>query len=289
MTERNASSTWLKGCGLGCGCIVFALLLVGGGCFLVAQRKFGDLKKAIESQERLVERFGEVEEFTPQGTGAPTVERLELFLEVREQLGPVRDQLEAQLADFPPDSAIEGEGGFITAFTVLADLGALLGPVGHYVEARNKILLAEGMGLGEYLYTYSLVYYSWLGHSPEDGPVITKEGPDKGERWLSDDAGQGTFSPENLRDSYYRMALAFAKNQLASLDEGDAGRAAVAAEIEALRTDSGRLLWQDGLPPDAAAVLEPYRERLEASYSPAVNCVELGRGEVRQGFTWSNR
>lgn len=286
MPERNATPTWLKGCGVGCGFLVFALVLVAGGCFLVAHKKFRELREAVASQERLIERFGKVEEFTPPKNGAPAEDRVELFLAIREQLGPSRRELEAELADFPPDSAAEGEEGFVVAFSVLADLGSLLGPVGRYVEARNELLLGEGMSLGEYLYIYSLAYYSWLGHSPEDGPVITKEGPAKGERWLSGD-DDSSFSPRKLRDSYHRMALAFAENQLKSLGEGEAGREEVAQEVEALRSDAGRVLWQDGVPPAVLNVLEPYHDPLETSYSPSVNCFELAQGEVRQGISFS--
>lgn len=286
MPKSNATPSWLKGCGIGCGCLVFSLALVAGGCFLVAHQKFRELREAVESQERLIAEHGEVEKYVPPENGAPAADRIELFLAIRDQLGPSRGELEAELADFPPDSAMEGEEGFVVAFSVLADLGGLLGPVGRYVEARNELLLGEGMGPGEYLYIYSLAYFSWLGHSPEDGPVITKEGPGKGERWLAGDE-DSAFSPQKLRSTYHRMALAFAENQLSSLADGVAGREEVAAEVESLRDDAGRVLWQDGPPPAVVTALEPYRDRLEASYSSAVNCFELAQGEVRQSFSVS--
>ncbi len=49
----------------------------------------------------------------------------------------------------------------------------------------------------------------------------------------------------------------------------------VAAELAALDADPGRMPWQDGLPEAFAVGLDPYRDRLEESYSPATNPFEL--------------
>ena len=49
----------------------------------------------------------------------------------------------------------------------------------------------------------------------------------------------------------------------------------VAAELEALEADPARIPWEDGLPEELAVGLEPYRERLASTYSPATNPFEL--------------
>ena len=46
--------------------------------------------------------------------------------------------------------------------------------------------------------------------------------------------------------------------------------------------DRDRVLWQDALPAQIAASLEPYAERLEATYSPVSNPFELLRNR-REG------
>jgi hypothetical protein len=54
-----------------------------------------------------------------------------------------------------------------------------------------------------------------------------------------------------------------------------AWRQTLATEIRALERDPYRLPWQNGLPPTLAESLEPYRSRLEASYSALANHLEL--------------
>ena len=50
-----------------------------------------------------------------------------------------------------------------------------------------------------------------------------------------------------------------------------------AAELATLTEDPERFPWQDGLPEHMAAALRPYRERLQATYSPQANVFELLR------------
>jgi len=52
-------------------------------------------------------------------------------------------------------------------------------------------------------------------------------------------------------------------------------RELVNAELQTLEADPERIPWEDGLPEEFEAGLEPYRERLEATYSPATNPFEL--------------
>ncbi len=159
-------------------------------------------------------------------------------------------------------------------------LGDLIFQVGSYLQARNRALLEQKMGIGEYVFTYSLAYYSWLGHDPEDGPEITVQGGgDDGERGFQD--ADSPFSPRAVRRRHRRYLLPMLHAQLASLDgEHDPGgdpswRSTLAREIRRFEDDPGRMMWQDGLPAPIRESLEPYRARLEASYSRTANCFEL--------------
>jgi hypothetical protein len=49
----------------------------------------------------------------------------------------------------------------------------------------------------------------------------------------------------------------------------------VESELAAIDADSGRMPWADGLPEVFVVGLDPYRDRLEATYSPATNPFEL--------------
>ena len=66
---------------------------------------------------------------------------------------------------------------------------------------------------------------------------------------------------------------------LAVAGEGDPGwREMLEAEVDALERDPYRLPWRDDLPAATAASFEPFRERLETSYSEICNPLEIGMG-----------
>ena len=50
---------------------------------------------------------------------------------------------------------------------------------------------------------------------------------------------------------------------------------ALAAELDAMESDRYRLAWQDGLPEVILSSLRPFRARLEDSYSPLLNTIEI--------------
>ena len=52
-------------------------------------------------------------------------------------------------------------------------------------------------------------------------------------------------------------------------------RELVVSELAAIDADSGRMPWAEGLPGAFVVGLDPYRTRLEESYSPATNPFEL--------------
>jgi hypothetical protein len=169
-------------------------------------------------------------------------------------------------------------------------LGDLIDAIGTYVEARNHALVDRGMGLGEYVYLYTLTYHSWLGHSPGEAPEV-REGPD-GVRVGVFDGGDALFSEEAVRRRYRRYVLGMARAQIGSTapeaeaGEGEAGRARLQREIQRLEMDPGHVLWQDGLPEDMEAALEPFRPRLEATWSASTNRVELPLAEHETPWEW---
>jgi hypothetical protein len=134
------------------------------------------------------------------------------------------------------------------------------------------------MGFGEYVWIYWLTYDAWLGN-PADASTLHEL---MVERSTSDGSVQfhfgGGMEPEHIT---WRLRTDIAA-MLQNLDEdlaadGDRNplREAVAAELQALEADPSRVPWEDGLPEEFAIGLEPYRERLEATYSPATNPFEL--------------
>ena len=78
-----------------------------------------------------------------------------------------------------------------------------------------------------------------------------------------------------------RMFLPMLRCQLEELTKRSSSeyqkswKKALEFEITALESDRHRLPWQDGLPKVLTASLNPFRERLEASYSEMLNPVEI--------------
>jgi hypothetical protein len=271
---------WLIGCGVGCGLVLLAFIVLSVMVGLFFRQTFQPLADAVESYDELVEAQGEVEEFVPPATGAIPASRMEVFLSVRESMREARANLDAFMTDFPPADLGDEDRPATIIYRALTSLGEWLEPMAAYAERRNRALLEAGMSPGEYLYIYALAYYSWLDHSPEDGPVVVREG---NQRLL--DGEDGMFNRRKVRRRYRRTILALLHNQLDALPEAESGREAweqeLTAEIARLEGNPGRIVWQDGLPPAIEASLSPYRDRLEATYSANGNCFEwpLAEGE----------
>ncbi len=161
-----------------------------------------------------------------------------------------------------------------------------------FIDRRNTVLAEQGMGVGEYLYVYSVAYYAWLGHDPADGPAFTVAEHDEWDQdddadvsmrfgWNGPGEAQKERNRERRRAGVQRylngLQAEWLANQQAVASGADpAWPAALAAEAELLAADSRRQLWQDGLPEAAQQVLESFRGDLEAAYSPLMNVVEVG-------------
>jgi hypothetical protein len=282
----SAKRNWLVGCGIGCGLMLLAGIAIPAACVMFFRGTMQDLEQADASREALEEQFGAAEEFVPWPDGTVPADRVEAFLRVREATQPARASLGER---FNQLAAAAGEAEKVEQQGVLEKLRFGLGmaktgmgmapDIGAFFDTRNAALLEAGMGLGEYTYLYTLSYYALLEHSPDEGPG------DKLEQSPVDvdtgiNAGSGRVRRE-LREML--------QHQLAALPaEADPHwREALTAEVAALAGERRRLPWQTGLPHALQASLEPYRERLAATYDPATNPLELARNEKRGPFSYT--
>jgi hypothetical protein len=268
---------WLVGCGVGCG----VLLLVGIGSCVVAslylRHTFRGIQKATESHEALTARFGDIDEYVPPANGAPAAGRMESFVRVREATADARDAVEAVLGQLPP-SELSEDGSVIGKIRIGLDvLGDLIDSMGTYLETRNEVLLQEEMPIGEYVYLYTLTYYSWLGHSPVEAPR-QEEDPDGARVGVFDD-NDALFGEGTVRRRYRRYIIAMLRRQRDSIGAGAgpgaAWRERIEEELRRLEVDPGHVLWQDDLPEAIESSLRPFRARVEASWSAATNRIEL--------------
>lgn len=251
-------------------------------------RTTAGFNQAVEVRGTLEERFGPADSFVPPADGAVPPQRMEAFLAVREATAQARERLADTWSDIPlsPAAARELESQRLprklrSVFEIARSGVGLGAEMGQLYAARNEALLASGMGLGEYTYIYALAFYSWLGHSPSDGPENAARG---------DSANDVAFGPRMgnmFMERIRRELLQMLRHQLASLPEGadEPWRRTLAEEIAAMEAKPRRLPWQGGLPPAIAESFEPYRERLEASYDPVTNAFDLGRNRRRGRFS----
>ncbi len=270
----KTSSKVLTGCGIGCLLAVVVIAGLGWMGYRWTRLAVEAVESAGQSEALLEERFGPVRDFRPPIDGGIPADRLELFLEVREELAAPREALAEAISGLAP-----GEGGGVTGGLRTARAGAVMGPRAlGFARVRNETLLSAGMGFGEYVWIYWLTYDAWLGHPADDSTLHDI----MAERSTADGSVQfhfgGGMEPERLTWRLRRDITAMLRNldeDLAAGSESSGLRALVIAELEALEADPARIPWEDGLPEPFAVGLEPYRERLEATYSPATNPFEL--------------
>jgi len=275
----GAAKKWAVGCGIGCGLII---IIVGGigTCGYLGVKKITDRADDLEvSSAALVEAYGEVGEFVPEADGTIPYDRLELFLTIREDLAETGGELVGIV------ETLDGErsGGVIAK--VKAGFNLVPG-IFSFIEARNGVLTERGMGLGEYTHTYTVAYYAWLAKDPADGPSFQVNGDDNDNedsvRWgvhRDDEGDVRSRREERLRRDLHDIQRRMLDNQLAAAE----GRAVDEAWLAELRAESARmddirrrLLWEDWVPAPVRDSLEPFRVRLEESYTPLMNAVEMG-------------
>ena len=153
---------WKLGLGIGCS---FALLVVVG-VFGVANWYSGrinaEYKEVRDSEKALIAATEGAEGFRPPPGGIPTAERIEVFLDVREDLDSWRETMAIAIKKMAADRERQREGG-AKDLARLVNTGSDLMPIfAGFWTARNEALLAHEMGPGEYAYIYRLVYHTWL-------------------------------------------------------------------------------------------------------------------------------
>ncbi len=290
-------SKWLMGCGIGCGVVVLLLVALGTVGYLFVKSKVQGFAEAESAAAELARRYGRITDYCPD-PGGPAADRIRVFLDARERAAAARRNLEASFAGLTDGihQAKEGQDSIPQIFDIISRGFSILPQLGEFQAVRTRALLDEGMGPGEYVYIYVLAYYSWLGKSPADGPGFRIQG-NRGV--VREDSRDGRDVREERRDELtryvHRTFLAMLRNQCSQPDEGhaeappDPWRKVLDAEITALEANPSRIPWQDGLPEVIEERLQPFRRRLEESYSPLVNPLELelwsGSGR-RQDRRW---
>jgi hypothetical protein len=267
----STTSKVLAGCAFGC----LILVLLGVATGWLGYRWVGSAIESIEAvgetEMALEKAHGGIEDFVP----PPTIPaaRMEAFLAVRETMAPDRERLVGPISAIV--DASQGSGGGLKVARAGMQIGTRM--VG-FVGARNRALLDNDMGRAEYTWIYWFAYMAWLGNPPADSVLHEALGEinsEDGSVNMQLDVGS---NPDAITYQLRRdlvVMLRNLENSLSSHSDFAEMAEAVRTELEAVAGDPGRIPWQDGLPADFAVGLEPYRDRLVATYSRATNIFEL--------------
>lgn len=242
---------------IGCGA---AVLLGIGALVVLTLAVMRPFDTAVDDREILDARYGSRADWVPPPDGSIAPDRIEAFLTVRRAVRPLCDEFTATEAQIRSMQRFDGQEE-VSRSEVLREALATtrraigMGPlIGELYAIRNGALLEVGMGLGEYVWIYTLAYHDRL-----DGVS------DPGTRLFGDSQVDRRVL-EDLRGMLERQA--------ATADD-PATRGALEAEIAAMRSDPERLPWADGLPSTITDSLAPFRERLDSVYCDAAAPMEL--------------
>ena len=264
------------------------LIILGIGGFFFVKNIVHEFQDMETLEDALMKQHGKMKEFCPEPDGSIPPERMETFLSVRSAFAPIREEIESSFTKLSErqgtreiDLTRPKPGPRNVLRMIRLGVG-IIPEIAGFFKSRNQALLNNGMGLGEYYYIYVVAYYSWLGKSPEDGPPF--ELVDRDERddfWDEGEEELLEMRRDRILRRMNRLILPMLHNQLEKLSAGNMTQASdkwkerLEAEIKAMETDRYRLPWQDGLPQVLEISLNPFRKRLEASYSKMTNALEV--------------
>ncbi len=290
MTPQKSPNKWLLGLGIGCGAVVVIIIVLVIVGYMFVRNATQAFKVSDEMMGSLEAKYGRVQDYCPDPGGAVPAARLEAFMAVREAARPARTALEGSLLALAESERGKRAGGRSSknVFQALKTGVGMVPQISDFLKSRAQGMIDQGMGEGEYFYLYMIVYHGWLRKPvlAENTFKIPGQGYDPSD---PDDQDALAFSRDMVLARAHRLALPMLKCQLAKLDANrpagaapDKWREALAAEIKAMEADRARLPWQDGVPEAIESSLQPFRDRLEAGYTAAVDVFEVSRDDRRR-------
>jgi hypothetical protein len=239
-----------------------AFFLVAGIYFVVAQTR-----ESKRLERALIERYDWAGNYTPPIDGSVPPQRVERFIRVREAVQPNCADYQSILDDLIGLETIEADQEMPPVNKVSKSIGGVINVFSvapkflEFMEARNRSLLAEEMGLGEYIYIYLAAYGEQLANESASSYAGMDE----------------AYISPRARDEFIQIL----GNQLAALEA--AGQetspegliADLQGEIEALEDGSHSSPWPNGPTGRTRESLAPYHDRLVELYCSGIVKIEL--------------
>lgn len=97
---KSSTSTkkWLLGCGIGCGVVIVILVALGVGGFFFVKNIVEGFKDTEAIMSTLTEKYGRIKDYCPDPEGAIRAGRMEAFLEARDIMAPIREEIGGSLS-----------------------------------------------------------------------------------------------------------------------------------------------------------------------------------------------
>ncbi len=292
MQEKSQSSKWLIGCGIGCAVvIVIGIIIVISGYFL-CRGTVQNFKQVEITQNKLAERYGEIDTYTPNPEGSIDAERIEIFLQVRDSMKTAIRELDTTLTKLEAlDQDKDEKDSFWDVVGGIREGFGMIPHIADFYLSRNNALFSLDMSPGEYYFIYVMAYYSYLGKSPDDGPgkqvIRSGRGFTISSKDTEREEPEESWRKEMRGDTGLRMnqrirwrIIPMLENQLEKIEENfhrysRTWRNTLETEINKLKDDRDRIPWQDRLPEQLTSSFRPFKYELEESYNPVTNIFEL--------------
>jgi hypothetical protein len=243
--------------------IATVVFFVGVGIYLYSIT-IGESKQI---EQTLIERHGWANKYIPPADGVLLPSRLERFIRVREAVQTncvvfqqilddviALEALEAD-KDMPAgEKASKSLDSFKSMFSIAP--GFL-----EFMDARNQALLAEEMGLGEYIYIYLAAYGEQLADDTNS---------------VYADMEEAHISPRSRKE--FAQILLNQANALEATDTGTETAALIGEirrEAEALGSRAQASPWPNGPPERTQESLLPFRKQLNDLYCTGIVKTEL--------------
>ena len=225
------------------------------------------IQQSKKLEQELIDQFGWADRYTPPANGYLEPARVEAFMRVREAVQTncaifqrILDRvMRLERIESDPDLSAgqKASEGFGSLKSMLSAAPTFL----EFMDARNRALLAEGMGLGEYMYLYLAAY----------GPQLASE-------YNSQYADQeDAFISNRARDEYIQILA----NQMDALDLVGPEtshlqlKTALQAEIDRLNSSLENSPWPEGPPLATRESLLPFQSQIDDLYCKGMVRVEL--------------
>ncbi|HKI83568.1 MAG TPA: hypothetical protein VKA63_04455 [Candidatus Krumholzibacteria bacterium] len=265
---------------IGCGIVVGVILLisiVSSWIFVRSlKNQLPEIKPLKEREEQLVKLYGRLDDYTPPLNGRISPERMELYLQIRENqphdtqlFVDALDEVSEQEKEMHEATGLEK----LKRGLKMAKSGMAVARVTMvYLSARDSLLLADEMSPGEYLYLTVIGAVCDLQWSPP--------------RCRNQDAvADSTSDHYKFSGDYgsfgdvYRRQLENALRDLRGRENLDEDEQNFMAQLEGAlehgRIGDARVPFEGELPASLKESVEPYRDRLQATLPTCLSAWSL--------------